>query len=376
MKSCKSQIAVFLIVAIVVLLTATMVTVNIGKIALTKTRTGNASDAGCIAGCSIHSITLNVIAWQNTKMFQEYLAELAIFAVPKTICQEPKWRAEWAIWDAAQAAWYGYIWDQIGSPGYQAAEDTAKQFAYSNSGIDEAKVRLPLEPYLVWLQRKSNFEEWMDDEEYKNHGSYSWTDTQGGLNKVEVDVDAPHFPGLIPEPGALIGVYLDEIPICIPCSDCCVACELKVGELAGCYNEAGATATACPESNSLFCGEDCCDCEPMTGLEVTGGETSWGTTVIINGAYFTCGTVVSSEIIYPCPIVYIYDIVSDNPEIEVETTRIEASRDLGLWNMQYNTSLTKSGVTSKAKAKTSGGSVAGPIGNPSYDCELKDTDGE
>lgn len=49
MKSCKSQIAVFLIVAIVVLLTATMVTVNIGKIALTKTRTGNASDAGCLA---------------------------------------------------------------------------------------------------------------------------------------------------------------------------------------------------------------------------------------------------------------------------------------------------------------------------------------
>jgi len=376
MKSRKSQIAVFLIVAVVVLLMAVMVTVNIGKIALTKTRTGNASDAGCLAGCSIHSITLNVIAWQNTKMFQEYCAELALFAVPKTICQEPKWRAEWAIWDAAQAAWYGYIWDQIGSPGYQAAEDTAKQFAYSNSGVDEAKVRLPFEPYLTWLQRKSTFEEWMDDERYKHQGSYKWTDTQGGANEVDVDVEAPHFPGLIPEPGALVGVYFDEITPCVECTTCCsVDCVPSVTEIMGCYNAAGATATATPESHTSVC-KGCCSCTANTGLTITGGETSWGTTIIVNGVKFTCAMPVWSEIIYPCPIVYIYDIVSDNPEIEVETTRIEASRDLGLWNMQYNASLAKSGVTSKAKAKTSGGSVAGPIGNPSYDCELKDTDGE
>ena len=68
----KGQLAPFFIVLIVVLIIAALVTVNIGKIARTKTYSGNSTDAGALAAASTLAYALNYVATANGKMIQNY----------------------------------------------------------------------------------------------------------------------------------------------------------------------------------------------------------------------------------------------------------------------------------------------------------------
>lgn len=380
----KAQMFPFLIVILAIVIMALMITVNIGKIGLTKTRTGNAADAGALAGCSIHSITLNVLAQQNQEMIYAYEAEVAAFVVPMTICYETKRYAAYIAFSAAQTAWFAMNWHNIGDKGYAAASDAAFMFAFSNSGMDEAKRRLSGESYDDWLKRKSYFEQWMEHEPYKGESNcaYTWEGSVqplsacggSGKNKFKVDVNAPSFPGLIPMPGILVGVYMDFIPICISCATvtCCKECDIEIELLWKCLQSAGANATTIPRDveRPSCCPPGCSFCGVISGsIMVSGGMTSKGTT-IIPGTY-QCGSTAVTEILYYVPIAFIADIVDDNPKISVKTNRIEPAIDLGLWQMRYEdpAAAVGKGITSQAEAKTKGGEV-GPAPDASYDCGL------
>ncbi len=77
----KGQLTPFFIVLIVALVIASLVTINIGKVALNKTYSANASDAGALAGASVMASVFNNIAVANSEMivmYDEYMATTSI----------------------------------------------------------------------------------------------------------------------------------------------------------------------------------------------------------------------------------------------------------------------------------------------------------
>lgn len=64
-KSIKGQIAPFLIVILVILLTASIVTINIGRISIDKTSANNSADAGALASASAYAGAFNSLASMN-----------------------------------------------------------------------------------------------------------------------------------------------------------------------------------------------------------------------------------------------------------------------------------------------------------------------
>ena len=216
----KGQIAPFMIAVIVILLITLMVTVNLGKISLTKTDTANAADAGALAGASTMANGLNAIGDISDGMLADFIAAQAALAMCPTC-----WKA-WVTYGAhvaSQFALYAYAW--------KAARDTLKeakkaslQLAFSNVGIDEAKPRQGNETYEEWLKRKSNFEQWMEGDGYES-GLYSWQDTQkygqtasAGTNSVTVTSSPPSW-SVIPLPGIIWFLGTIHKHHCIVC--CC-----------------------------------------------------------------------------------------------------------------------------------------------------------
>lgn len=211
----RGQIAPLLIAIIVILLIATMVTVNIGKLSLLKTGVSNAADAGALAGASAMATGLSHgmgnIGFHSDSMLADWAAAQA------TLLFCPNCVVSWVVYGSHVAS-QGLILlmaqeraeDVVGDKG--EAEIAAKQLAFSNSGIDEAKKIRKNETYEEYLKRKSPFERWMEDEEYKDEDSYTWDDdlkygqtesTQPNrVNSVTVKVEVPSW-GIVPLPGII-----------------------------------------------------------------------------------------------------------------------------------------------------------------------------
>ncbi|MDD4986876.1 MAG: pilus assembly protein TadG-related protein, partial [Dehalococcoidales bacterium] len=238
------QVAPFMIAIIVVLIMAIMVTVNIGKVSLTKTRTANAADAGALAGSTTHANTLNNIADINTMMIAEWLSTQAIFAIPTNISTEFMRYLTYLAFVISQAAQFVLAW-QAGIEGYEGAENGARQLAFMNGGIDEAKIRLAGESYQSYLLRESPFGQWMESGGYESSGVYSWADKDGEQNSFTVDVTAPDFPMLIPMPMVLFSFYFKWIPMCTPCGKIpccnCLSCNQAAADFLFRVNQANRT---------------------------------------------------------------------------------------------------------------------------------------
>lgn len=335
----RGQVTPFLIAVIVILLITIMLTVNVGKVSMIKTSTANAADAGALAGASTYANTLNSIADTNSMMIANYLSNQIAFLIPIGMCRWG-WRyAQYLAFVAMQATMFAMAWDN-GNAGYKEARNLARQLAFSNAGIDEAKQRLPGETYEAWLTRKSNFEEWMDDKRYERDDNepvtYSWEDSRRGQNSVTVTTDGPDFPGLLPMPGLLVGLFRDVIG---PCGWGCLPCSPQLIAHATCY-----AAARIPPVFSIGTPYVCCACVIFTILG------------------------------YPVPIASILNIIDDDPEVTVTVNRIKPEANLGLWRMKYESSQEAGqGITSWSRAKSSGGSV-GPVPNPNYDSYLISAD--
>ena len=378
----RGQIASFMIAVIVILLIGLMVTVNLGKVAMNKTNSSNAADAGALAGSSGYNSTLNNLAYQNFLMITAYLAEEIAFLWPISICSQTLRFVEWNIYWVAAAVDFYLAWD-AGDEGYIAARNSARLLALVNAGIDQPKAgREGGESYKDWLIKKSSFEEYMDNQDYEQDDSstiyYNWTDQKkygqsdsAGENSVKVEVDGPDFPGLIPMPMVLTGLFRDgPFLLCVVCSDCCVGCEFQLLAYSICLDISGVAnadivfpvGVACPPPAK------CCTCPAVIEVTVTGGTVYGDPMAVILPSAAACGGVAWNVILYTVPIAYIADIVEDNPEIKVTVTKTEPSINLGLWRMNYDEPAS-SGITSQSKAKTSVGRV-GVSPKQSYDSHL------
>ena len=327
------QVAPFMIAIIVVLIMAIMVTVNIGKVSLTKTRTANAADAGALAGSTTHANTLNALADANTQMIADYLSMQIMFLIPFGICTAKFRYVAYLAFVAAQTTMFILAWNNA-NKGYQEAQSAAKQLAFMNAGIDEAKVRLTGESYQDYLRRESPFGQWMANKGYDS-GVYSWTNKQGGQNSFTVSLQAPDFPGLIPMPMVLTALYFDWFSPCVAHSCALCAAQMAV------YNA----------------------CLGAGWLSQLGEK-------LLTHSVAVCGGVAWNVIIYFVPIAWIAGIVKDNPEMTVNTTRIESPTDLGIWQMKYNDPVRgNQGISSEAKSRASGGAI-GPFPSPRYDSNL------
>src|SRR3989339_366802 len=376
----RGQIASFMIAVIVILLIGLMVTVNLGKVAMNKTHSANAADAGALAGSSGYNSTLNNLAYQNFLMITAYLAEQIAFLFPMTICKEP-WRyAEYIFYSAAALIDFYLAWD-AGNEGYIAARNSARQLALVNSGIDQPKAgRETGESYNDWLIKKSSFEEYMDNNDYEQDDSstiyYNWTDrvkygqtgSSGGDNQVKVDVDGPDFPGLYPMSMPLVGIYYDgPFP---PFEICGVTCSLPCFKAITAYAScllAVKSAVGLPAAvNTREVKIGCISCMNWV-MWISPAGVSYGGAIFLP-SFAACGMPVWNIGTYIVPIAYIADIVEDDPEIEVTVTKKEPRINLGLWRMNYDDP-SGGGIVSQSKAKTSGGRV-GVSPKQSYDSYL------
>ena len=347
----EGQIAPFMIAIIVVLIMALMVTANIGKIALTKTHTANAADAGTLAGSTTHANTLNNLADTNTAMIAEYLSTEALFLVTSLLeIEAPRFLAYWAF-IVAQSAQFVLAWTTA-YKGYNDARSVARQFAFMNAGIDESKERLPGESYESYLQRESKFGQWMKEKGYES-GRYTWTDKNGKQNSFNAEVEAPDFPGLIPTPGVFVSVYFKWITPCtaLAAGLDCAPCSADAAQFFFLVKQAQRRIPfALNLGTAVPAGSFTPIAQSDSGIVVPpfcppGGAPAW------------------AVVIYYVPIAWIGGIVEDNPKISVTTTRDQPNVDLGLREMKYGD------ISSGANAEAKGGSV-GPFPNPGYDSNL------
>jgi len=287
------QIAPLMIAIIVILLIAIMVTVNIGKLSLLKTSVSNAADAGALAGASAMATGLSHgmgnIGFYSDSMLADWASTQA------TLLTCPNCVTAWVVYGAhvaSQAAQYALAVVRAGDV-LDEAENSAKQMAFSNAGIDEAKIKRDGETYEHYLKRKTPFEQWMENKTYEDENTYSWEEslkygqtntTQADkTNSVTVIVETPSW-SVIPLPGIIAVLGKSPCPIKPVC---------------------------------------CCNCWCMIGV-----ATTWGLASVSGG---------------------------EDP-IRVKVTRVKPGTNLGLWKTSYKTA-SGGNIISSAEAHAYGGSV-------------------
>lgn len=199
----KGQLAPFFIILIAILITALIVTANIGKIGLHRVNTANASDSAALAGATVMANGLTGIMFFNTQpIFTTYLEAQIVLGTCLLHCSAVP--AVYALFLIAQIYNWLYVRDTMTSDIEEDAEDTARQLGFSNAGIDEPKPRLEEETWEEWRKRKGRFGEWMEDKEYKHENTYAWCDDgsddceQEERNWVRVEADAPRYRIALP----------------------------------------------------------------------------------------------------------------------------------------------------------------------------------
>jgi len=289
----RGQIAPLLIAIIVILLIAIMVTVNIGKLSLLKTSVSNAADAGALAGASAMATGLSHGMGNIGFYSDSMLADWASTQIILVTC--PNCATAWIVYGthvASQAALYALAATRAGVV-LDEAKNSALQMAFSNAGVDEAKIKEDGETYEDYLKRKTPFEQWMEDKKYEDENTYSWEEslkygqtnaTQADrINSVTVEVETPSW-SVIPLPGII--AVLGKSP--------------------------------CPAKPKC-----CCNCWCLIGVATTWGLAS------VSGA--------------------------EDP-IRVEVTRVKPGTNLGLWKTNYKTA-SGGNIISSAEAHAYGGSV-------------------
>lgn len=217
----KGQLMPFLIVIMVVLIMMAMATVNLGKIAVTRTESANAADAGALAGGSVMANTFNKIAAANWKLEMQYWQYFAATSVSYLLmfiamyvanaicygeaCMAVKFIAAafglsvgiglgYIGFNIAQWFYYLIIREEIGEKGWENAIKQAHGFVFSNSGLgaklkgEEFVSATSPEDENNYQDKFSDFMETISDENAKETSPsshpYSWHDGQGREHNV------------------------------------------------------------------------------------------------------------------------------------------------------------------------------------------------
>ena len=134
---CRGQIATLLTLAIALGLMFTMAATNVGKVALFRTNTSNAADAGALAAVSWLSSADNAIKQLSTDMFEAYVvhfaSQVATFFYPYPF--PALGYAFNAAFAAGQFARYVYPGIKDGNLAHDRAKADAVAYAQANSGM-------------------------------------------------------------------------------------------------------------------------------------------------------------------------------------------------------------------------------------------------
>ena len=291
----KGQIATMLTLFIGLFLTFAMWTANVGKVAMTRTSTSNAGDAGTLAAASFMASGGNVVNDINEQMKLAF----SLWSLIHSVCGSavpcipyPNFgygAVSQAAFIAAQAARVAQA-AMAAQQAESAAEDVLRRFAYINGGIDDP---IP-----------KRFSDFLDAEQGDLPDEYVWTDRQwsapaGGTKEVEntFEIVASDIIAPVPAP----------VPFIVQWGFC----------------DGGATFP----------------CGPWTCCLITFAG-------VIRAPAFRA--------IWPEPSSMVMD---GNGKVNVTIRRIEPDADLRLWTMRYhdpNVSQDQ-GIISKSRASYGGG---------------------
>jgi len=137
MRRCgvRGQTATILVTAIAAVLIVSMSTVNVGTVALTRTQTSNAADAGALAAASWVASAQNAVALTQAKgMWKVYTLFRAIFMIPFHKPWEPV--VVWIMY-AEMQAYRANAAREVLAAGWETAHHAAFETALSNLNIDD-----------------------------------------------------------------------------------------------------------------------------------------------------------------------------------------------------------------------------------------------
>lgn len=395
---CQSgQVAPLLIIVIAALLIATISLVNVGKTGSYRINTGNAADAGALAGVSVLASAQNAIADSNAgkggfntgmlaagggiSLMDAYLTFVGLFGLPLPLETEKFKYNTYVTYSAALL--YNYLnLLYVGYRGMQNAQAEAHQVAFSNLQIEEAeKVK---EGGLSPL--KSDFSKWIESQDFKGDSfTYSWRQysysTEQGKevqetqdNWVRTDVEKPSANALVPIPMPAAPLFSFYWKIISPCVDpsSCALCAKQTAEYWAKYaeiNGAESLATKAKTEGIIqmsIGGTDLITVSTPSSIPAIQLKTTAGLPLV--QAFATsppaCDGIAWMTVFYWVPVPFIAYLLPEEVSIKVETTRYEPTSDLGFY--QSGAGEVKSG----AKATTYGGNVFKPH---SYKIKLEDT---
>lgn len=386
-----------MIIVIASLLIATISLVNVGKTGSYRINTGNAADAGALAGASVLASAQNAIAEANAgegtfntgmlsgiSLMDAYLTVVGLFGLPLPLETE---KYKYYVYVAYSASLlYNYLnLLYVGYRGMQNAQAEAHQVAFSNLQIEEAeKVKQSdLSPL------KSDFTKWIESQDFKGDSfTYSWRQysysTEQGKevqetqdNWVRTDVEKPSANALLPIPALVAPLFSFYWKIISPCVDptSCTLCAEQTAEYWAKYAEINGAESLETKAKMegttqmTISGTDLVTTAaagPTASILVTQLKTTAGLPLV--QAFPTsppaCDGVAWMTVLYWVPVPFIAYLLPDEVSIKVETTRFEPTADLGFY--QSGAGEVKSG----AKATTYGGNVLKPH---SYKIKLEDT---
>lgn len=367
LKYRKGQVAPFFIVIMVVIMIMALVTINIAKVALTKTESANAADAGALAAGSIMANVFNSIALRNAQLEFQYwtfftsvsasftvaVGSLAFALITGGTClacsalaaADVAWWAVLAIsaavltFKVAQNLVLQIIRDKIAIKGRLSAIKAGHQFVFYNSGIGSK---------LKEGDQRDDFKSYMDtnfkaDTEYGKSYTYFWQDGQGRAHNVSSEVDVEEVNKFDMQttllPSAAVSAFLLDAGFTI-------AAAYKTGF-----------------GLSLACGASYCCCVPSPASAVCcvdlGAAYLTAVPFLIAGiaelAVAWAGVSPTGEIIEDDSLgvldavlaMYIYcwiDDIDHDRKVEVKTTQHHEGADLGLWQTTYPDTFSSSRV--------------------------------
>lgn len=271
----KGQIAPLMILVLVILIIMAIVTVNIYKVAMDKTSSANAVDAGAIAGGSLMASIYNAQASANADLaakYKEFTAELALLSLSAVVaaylatgacagwtcgpqlpcCPSPGCKLGWrvstgAMTAAATAAGLFFHAQYMAyrnmrkqaSEGRKQAIELAYRYAFYNSGIGSKLIGgLPPES----TENKSGddfnysatYSEFLDSSDVTT-GSYAWVDGQGRRHQAQINVTTPEIDiykiqyGALPTPYIVYLLWSTRMWAEATATAGCAACPCTVG---------------------------------------------------------------------------------------------------------------------------------------------------
>ncbi len=413
----KGQLAPFFIAFIIILIIAALVTVNIGKVAKTKTYSTNAVDAGALAAGSTMASAFNYIAVSNSYMIVNYqyffwMASISfliayitmIYAMIKTsmalglACPSPC--AAIAPTGLAIEAVELYIqtkvslivqvigyWmtqfffykmiREIADQYYHSALDAGYSFSFSNSGIGPKLTEDQGDDFRDWMKASIN------NVPNAMIMVYDWVDGQDREHSVasQVIIDPPDTYRLthtvMPFPlevatltTAMILAILARSELMTAAGILAVSCMCQLTYFAclACCSSLNPFCCACAAAAFACWMKTCAAAMVTLGLALKEEAASLALSVLAHAGIFENGTAISKSggDAWPWLICWIDDVVHDRL-VDVYQTQRHQGADLGMWDTQYPVTTSSSRVSFQGT-----GSIYTP--NPHFDASIILTD--